>query len=197
MTREEKIAKLNTIRVVVTNIVATYDMGLEFTTMSKDGVTTQMGNVGQWPCFVFNHEDEQIRNVVDALRTGKEVSDDELLGSKLGTTLTTYCSVFGEEHRITDEDVVSEITREIREKLKNIQGVGDRLYTYATLEEWNIQIEFFATEEELADFFVENWGTADESYENMTDEELDDYYDIAEEEEFYSLPYVEIGFGEE
>ena len=33
----------------------------------------------------------------------------------------------------------------------NIQAVGDRLYAYATLEEWNIQIEFFATEEELVD----------------------------------------------
>ena len=31
----------------------------------------------------------------------------------------------------------------------------------------------------------------------MTDEELDDYYDIAEEEGFYSLPYVQIGFNEE
>lgn len=47
MTREEKIAKLSKIRVVVTDIIATYDMGLEFTTMTAKGVTTQMGNIGQ------------------------------------------------------------------------------------------------------------------------------------------------------
>ncbi len=51
MTREEKITRLNTIHVVVTDIVATYDMGLEFTTMTAKGITTQMGNIGQWPCF--------------------------------------------------------------------------------------------------------------------------------------------------
>ena len=63
----------------------------------------------------------------------------------------------------------------------------DRLYTYATLESWNLQIEFFATEEALADFFIENWGNAEESYEYMLDEELDVYYDCAEKENFYSL----------
>lgn len=34
MTREEKKAKLNSIHIVVTDIIATCDMGLEFTTMT-------------------------------------------------------------------------------------------------------------------------------------------------------------------
>ena len=48
MTREEKLAKLNSIRVVVTDIIATFDMGLEFTTMTSKGVTTQLGEVFEW-----------------------------------------------------------------------------------------------------------------------------------------------------
>lgn len=196
MTREEKIAKLNTIHVVVTDIIVTYDMGLEFTTMTAKGVTTQMGNIGQWPCFVFNLKDEQLRQVVDALRIGKEVSNDEILNSLLGITLTTYREAYLEECRITDERLILEILRQIREKLKGIQGLVDVLYVYATFESWNVQIECFATEKKLADFFVENWGTAEESYEYMSDEELDDYYNCAEEENFYSLPYSEIGFNE-
>ena len=51
MTREEKIEKLNTVSVIVTDLTVTFDMGLEFTTMTAKGVTTQMGNIGQWPCF--------------------------------------------------------------------------------------------------------------------------------------------------
>lgn len=47
MTREEKIEKLNTISVIVTDLTVTFDMGLEFTTMTSKGVTTQMGNIGQ------------------------------------------------------------------------------------------------------------------------------------------------------
>ncbi len=197
MTREEKIAKLNTIRVVVTDIIATYDMGLEFTTMTTKGVTTQMGNIGQWPCFVFNLKNERLWQVVNALRTGKNVCNDEILNSLLGITLSTYRESYLEEYRITDERLISEILRQIREKLKGIKGLVDKLYVYATLESWNLQIEFFATEEALADFFVENWGTSEESYEYMSDEELDNYYNCAEEEDFYSLPYSEIGFNEE
>jgi hypothetical protein len=196
MTREEKIAKLSKIRVVVTDIIATYDMGLEFTTMTAKGVTTQMGNIGQWPCFVFNLKDEKLRQVVDALRIGKKVCNDEILNSLLGITLTTYRESYLEEYCITEERLISEILRQIRENLKGIQGLVDRLYTYATLESWNLQIEFFATEEALADFFIENWGTAEESYEYMLDEELDVYYDCAEKENFYSLPYTKIGFNE-
>ena len=148
MTREEKIAKLSKIRVVVTDIIATYDMGLEFTTMTAKGVTTQMGNIGQWPCFVFNLKDEKLRQVVDALRIGKKVCNDEILNSLLGITLTTYRESYLEEYCITEERLISEILRQIRENLKGIQGLVDRLYTYATLESWNLQIEFFATEED-------------------------------------------------
>lgn len=197
MTREEKIAKLKTIRVVVTDIVATYDMGLEFTTMTSQGVTTQMGNVGQWPCYVINNEHDQMRQLMEDVRNGKETSDDEILQSLLGQILTTYNDLYNGSVRITDNELVSEILAKVREKLNELKDIGDRLYVYATLESWNLQIEFFTTEEKLADFFVENWGTAEESYESMADEEINEYYVLAEDEGFYSLPYSEIGFNKE
>lgn len=197
MTREEKLAKLNSIRVVVTDIIATFDMGLEFTTMTSKGVTTQLGEVFEWPCFVFNNEDEQMRQVVAALRTGEEITDDEILNSLLGETLTTFYDLFNGDVRITDEDRISDILHEIRNNLKGLQGIGDKLYAYVSLASWNLVIKFFATEEELADYFVEVFGTAEDSYESMSDDELDEYCDWAEEAEFYSLPLNEIGFPEE
>lgn len=195
MTREEKKAKLNSIHIVVTDIIATCDMGLEFTTMTAKGVTTQMGNVFQWPCFVFNNEEKQMQQVVEALRTGKDITNDEILKSLLGETLTTVCDPYNGESQISDEDLVSEILQMIRENLKGIQELGSRLYVYASLESWNLQIGFFTTEENLANFFAEVFGTAEVSYESMSDEELD-YYELAEEENFYSLPFIEIGFPE-
>lgn len=196
MTREEKIAKLNSIHIVVTDIIATCDMGLEFTTMTAKGATTQMGNVFQWPCFVFNNEEKQMQQVVEALRTGKDITNDEILKSLLGETLTTVCDPYNGESQISDEDLVSEILQMIRENLKGIQELGSRFYVYASLESWNLQIEFFTTEENLANFFAEVFGTAEVSYESMSDEELDYYYELAEEENFYSLPFIEIGFPE-
>lgn len=195
MTREEKEAKLNSIHIVVTDIIATCDMGLEFTTMTAKGVTTQMGNVFQWPCFVFNNEEKQMQQVVEALRTGKDITNDEILKSLLGETLTTVCDPYNGEFQISDDDLVSEILQMIRDNLKGIQELGSRFYVYASIESWNLQIEFFTTEENLANFFAEVFGTAEVSYESMSDEELD-YYELAEEENFYSLPFVEIGFPE-
>ena len=127
----------------------------------------------------------------------REYADDDILKSLLGETLTSYSDPFNGESRITDAELVSEILQEIRNKLKGIQGIGDRLYVYATTEIWDLEIEFFATEEKLADFFIDAFGTAEDSYESMADEELDDYYDWAEEADFYDLPYIEIGFSEE
>ena len=196
MTREEKKAKLNSIHIVVTDIIATCDMGLEFTTMTAKGVTTQMGNVFQWPCFVFNNEEKQMQQVVEALRTGKDITNDEILKSLLGETLTTVCDPYNGEFQISDDDLVSEILQMTRDNLKGIQELGSRFYVYASLESWNLQIEFFTTEENLANFFAEVFGTAEVSYESMSDEELDYYYELAEEENFYSLPFIEIGFPE-
>lgn len=196
MTREEKKAKLNSIHIVVTDIIATCDMGLEFTTMTAKGVTTQMGNVFQWPCFVFNNEEKQMQQVVEALRTGKDITNDEILKFLLGETLTTVCDPYNGEFQISDDDLVSEILQMIRDNLKGIQELGSRFYVYASLESWNLQIEFFTTEENLANFFAEVFGTAEVSYESMSDEELDYYYELAEEENFYSLPFIEIGFPE-
>lgn len=196
MTREEKEAKLNSIHIVVTDIIATCDMGLEFTTMTAKGVTTQMGNVFQWPCFVFNNEEKQMQQVVEALRTGKDITNDEILKSLLVETLTTVCDPYNGEFQISDDDLVSEILQMIRDNLKGIQELGSRFYVYASIESWNLQIEFFTTEENLANFFAEVFGTAEVSYESMSDEELDYYYELAEEENFYSLPFVEIGFPE-
>ena len=51
--------------------------------------------------------------------------------------------------------------------------------------------------DELTDFFIKSWGSDEELYENMTDEEIDDYYIKAKEEDFFSLPYQVIGFEDE
>lgn len=195
MTREEKIEKLNTVSVIVTDLTVTFDMGLEFTIMTAKGVTTQMGNIGQWPCFVFNMIN-QTRSLLDKLQTSVEVSDELVLSTSLGATLTTYHDFYnGDSH--FDENKASQILSILREKIQNVKNIGDRLYVYASPEEWNMKFGLFATMDELTDFFIKIWGSDEELYENMTDEEIDDYYIKAEEEDFFSLPYQVIDFEDE
>lgn len=195
MTREEKNENLNTFSVIVTDLAVTFDMGLEFTTMTSKGVTTQMGNIGQWPCFVFNMT-KQIRNLLDKLHTGEEVSNELFLSTPLGATLTTHHDFYnGDSHFY--ENKASQILSILREKIQNVKNIGDRLYVYASPEEWNMKFGFFATMDELTDFFIKSWGSDEELYENMTDEEINDYYIKAKEEDFFSLPYQAIGFEDE
>lgn len=117
-------------------------MGLEFTTMTAKGVTTQMGNVFQWPCYVFNNEEKQMQQVVEALRTGKDITNDEILKSLLGETLTTVCDPYNGEFQISDDDLVSEILQMIRDNLKGIQELGSRFYVYASLRAGIYKLSF-------------------------------------------------------
>ena len=160
LTREEKIEKLNTVSVLVTDLTVTFDMGLELTTMTAKGVTTQMGNIGQWPCFVFNMTN-QIRSLLDKLQAGEEVSDELLLSTPLGATLITYHDfINGDSH--FHENKASQILRILREKIQNVKNIGNRLYVYASPEDWNMEFGFFATMDELADFFIKIWGSDEE-----------------------------------
>ena len=195
MTRKEKIEKLNGISVIVVDLTVTFDMGLEFTTMTAKGVTTQMGNIGQWPCFVF-HVTDQIRNLLDKLQANEDASDELILSTPLGKTLTTYHDFYNGDSRF-NEQKVSLILSILREKIQSVKNIGDRLYVYASPEDWNMEFGFFASMEKLTDFFIRIWGSAEELYENMTDEEIDDYYIKAEEEDFSSLPCQAIGFEDE
>lgn len=53
MTREERIAKLSTIKVIIANPTVTYDMGMQYDILTSKGAYTDIGNVGQWPYMKF------------------------------------------------------------------------------------------------------------------------------------------------
>ena len=61
--------------------------------------------------------------------------------------------------------------------------------TYASTEDWNMEFGIFATECELENYFVDVWGTDDECYDDMDDEEISIWYDIAEDNEWNNLPF--------
>ena len=52
-----------------------------------------------------------------------------------------------------------------------------------------MEFGIFATECELENYFVDVWGTDDECYDDMDDEEISIWYDIAEDNEWNNLPF--------
>ena len=53
MTREEKISRLSQIRVLVTNPVLIYDMGVQFDAITDKGALTDIWNIVQWSFLRF------------------------------------------------------------------------------------------------------------------------------------------------
>ncbi len=75
MKRKEQLEKLHLINLCVANLTVTCDMGLEFTTMTSQGVSTQMGNIGQWPCFKV-HIDDGVSDIIKRLGNGDNVGNE-------------------------------------------------------------------------------------------------------------------------
>ena len=70
MTREKKISRLSQIRVLITNSVLTYDMGIQFDVITGKGALTDIWNIVQWSFLRFF--------VSDNFRmTHKEIVSDE------------------------------------------------------------------------------------------------------------------------
>lgn len=186
MERKEKLEKLHAIKLCVANLTVTYDMGLEFTTMTSQGVSTQMGNIGQWPCFKV-HIDEELDGIMKRLKNGDEVENEEFLSTSFGKAMTTYSNYIENEYSFDDEKS-NEIADILKEKLSQLKYIGDRFYIYASTEDWNMTFEVFATESELEDYFLSVWGTNDETYDAMGDDEISEWYDVAEDNGWHNLP---------
>lgn len=188
MTTKEKLKKLQSIKVCVTNMVFTYDMGLQFDVMTKNGVTTHFGCFEQWPCFMIKM-DEKTRKLLDDLRLGKDVTNEEMTATDFCRNLTSY---HGDQ---LEGDKVEKILDAIRESLRNFQYAGDVFYAFVLPEDYYMIFKFFATKAEIEDYFVENYGSGDYLYTEMDEDEISQYYDCAEEYGWGGMPYHAIGFG--
>ena len=191
MKRKEQLEKLHLINLCVANLTVTCDMGLEFTTMTSQGVSTQMGNIGQWPCFKV-HIDDGVSDIIKRLGNGDNVGNEEILSTSFGKAMTTYSNYIENEYSF-DESKANEIVDILKEKLSRLKCSGRDFYVYASTEDWNMILEVFATESELESYFVSIWGTIDEAYDTMDDDEISEWYDIAEENGWNNLPFHTIG----
>ena len=101
--------------------------------------------------------------------------------------MTTYSNYIENEYSF-DDSKANEIVDILKEKLSRLKCSGRDFYVYASTEDWNMILEVFATVSELESYFVSIWGTIDEAYDTMDDDEISEWYDIAEENGWNNLP---------
>lgn len=191
MTRIERIAKLRTIDICVANITYTYDIGLMFDVLSSEGVASEQGcNFSQWPCFKLNIS-EETKVLISRLKKGEEISDDELLSNKIFREICTFHGYH--ETFVVGDKILVECLKQIREGSKHINFTSEYFYAYITLDDWNIQVHFFSNYKDLKSYFKEDCGHLScYTWDEMSDEELEEWYHVAEENDWEGLPFMVI-----
>lgn len=190
MNREELISKLSSIKVCVANITYTYDVCLFFDVLSGEGVHSEQGyNIGQWPCFKLNIP-EDTSHLISRLKRGEVMTVDELLENNTIRELCTYHSYANSW--LVEGDTLIKCISQVKEGLKEIEGIPNSLYAYVSLDDWNVCEAFFLTYKELQDYFLQKWNYDCKPWKDISDEELKEWYQIAEENGWEGIPYMEI-----
>ena len=191
MTREEILAKLSNINICVANITYTYDIGLMFDVLSSDGVAYEQGyNFSQWPCFKFSNT-KDFKKIVRRIMNDEKIDGDELLNNSI---IKEVCTIHGyNDSFVVCDETLSACIKAIKEEAKAIDDTLDSFYTYASIENWEVKVKFFSAYEDMVLFFKDECSHLSfTDWNDMSDEELEEWYNEAEENGWDGVPYMEI-----
>ena len=180
MTRKDKQARLQSINKAICAITATYDMGVQIDYISGKGAQESMGSFGQWPCLEM-HITDTLRQIQRRLIDGETIGDGEMMADFVCSEICTMHDLFSGEEGTVGGDYLKSCLDLIRNRLTSVDLSGDMLYAYVALEEWHTQIELFSSYDSLFDFFIRLWDSGVETYEEMGDDDIDFWYQIAED----------------
>ena len=105
MERDKMLEKLHSIKAISTNIVATYDMGLQFDVMTGEGVTTNIGNVGSWP-YLKIPITEGIKAIKERVVNGEDMVSNDILKEEIFKELLTYCNMCTGDARMVEDRII-------------------------------------------------------------------------------------------
>lgn len=189
MERNEMLKKLREVKAITTNMVATYDMGMQFDVMTSTGVCTNFGNVGNWPCYKLPITSEVIA-LKERVVKGDDITSSEVLDVEVFKDLLSYTNSFQGSSWVVEGKTLETCIANLLSELKALDTNREAFYAYADLEEWSEHdIKIFTEYEDLCKYFGEVFGTDDELYEDMDDEELKYAYETAEEEGWNSVAF--------
>lgn len=191
MIRTEIISKLSKITLCVANVTYTYDIGLFFDVLTSEGAASEQGyNFSQWPCFKFSIT-KDFKNIIRRIKGGEIIDDNELLNNSV---IKEICTIHGynDSFMVCDE-TLSACIKAIREEIKVIDDTLDSFYVYASIENWAVKVKFFSEYEDMAlNFKDECSHLSFVGWDEMSDDELEEWYNVAEENDFEGVPYIKI-----
>ena len=178
MNREEMLKELKTIDLRAIPTVATMDMGLQYDYATAEGAGTGFGGMGDWPAHMFNPIAKE-----QWLTIRKAIKENALAVSDLeGTGLDSF---LGNVKTISNEEKI--IPSEVLEGLLILpEDHADAFFCMFDAGLWYDKYadkpEFFTSEKELKEAFINRYVDDLTRWEEMDDEELIDWYNRLHDE---------------
>lgn len=181
MTISEKINRLKHIRLIITGLTMTYDMGIEFTILTHRGADVNFGNYGDWPAWMLEVTD-YLRELHERISENSEISIKDLEKVELFNHILSSYDPSSEDQSDKVEVIIK--------KLSNLNLDNRHFYAFVALEYWHNEIEFFDSKSDLEDFIISKFADFVYPYEDMDEESVDFYYNAAENENWKdSIPF--------
>ena len=183
MTREELLDKLHGIRIGAQPIVITNDMGLQYEYVTPKGYGTGFGNMGDWPAYRLQHiSNEKLQMLQEKIRnrtlTVADLEDTDLTrfygyvfaANRPGNSIPDLCDFMA--------------------GLLTIESTNDGiLYALCDAGQWDPEVHFFATYEDLESAFEKEYANLPEEWESFSSNELADFWDRIRQE-LDCIPFV-------
>jgi hypothetical protein len=174
MIRKALLEKVSSIE-PTTSVIYTYDMGVGFALITRDGMHEEMGgNYSEWPLYRFpapSHNDRgRILKAIEAGSFDLDVLRETDL-RKLGCLIEEYNHSVELNERIQATDFANSL----RVALLRAEG---SIYVYCVLEPWHHEIALFATSKEIETEFIGRYELT--PWERLEDEDLERYLDDIE-----------------
>lgn len=188
MTREKQIERLKSIPLCVCNLTATYDMGLQIDVLTSQGVATSFGQFCQWPCLTFTVT-KAIKDIQKALIAETTLPDSQILNNKAIRRMCVCDDMFNGSFELSGENL-SQALNKIRKELPKVEFKDRNGYAYIEIGS-DIFIKFFTSLADLQNHFLGNFDNYYE-YNEMEDDELQHWYDVAEDNGWDNFPLTKI-----
>lgn len=178
MTREEKIAKLKTVKLIIPNLSFSYDMGLAYNILTSEGAAYTNG-LEWWP-ISKRRVSAALRRVHAKVLSGEQIKAKEVRNLKVFRRLfAPYTSWYGYTTSIDEEEKEKYLSL-VREQMSKLKLENNLIYSY--MEDEGRDLHLFDNYNDLEDFVIETLGYGITKYEDMDEKQLSYFYGCAEDE---------------
>lgn len=195
MNRAEMLAKLHSIKPGVELTVLQSEEALACEYVTQNGYLSEWIGLHDWPVVRLSSVNPVLLEVIKEKIHGGTLTFQDIDGTPIHALLDKFLSEYSDEDskNYTDDRVLNALLV----SLKNVTiSAGDELYAIFDSRAALPSFKFFTDYETMAVYFCEDYKGTDSSWEEMSDDDLEQWLERLEEG-YEGVPFYDIGIEEE